>query len=255
MLLLRNSIVFIIFFFTSQISTLAFDYFLNDTSGIKGEYTNLRIEFADIGSDYLIISGELLLKNPTIFLPEYFTEYSNCSIISSSISRVEYQNSPGVNDSLYKFELNLKINNQNENVQILLNGECLAGSDTITNILFRNIIINDSLQNDKLATLTTFNISPIDNYVRFPNVYNIFPNPVNAGETLYFDFFIDKNSDMKVFIYNTEGKARLVENIKDVRKGTQRYSYDIPEEMAAGMYYIIIEANTGSAYKKFMVAK
>lgn len=253
--IIRFFTILFCFILLQAVRVYSAELIIHDSSGIKGEYTSIRFSIEKIVEPGIFIEGKILLSNPTMFMPELFVSGSGCTVSSQKIERIVYENVPGVNDSLYNFSLYIDIEDLRTECEFFLSGECLAGSDTICEIKLFELSIEDVVLSNRSISLKTFNISPIDNYVRFIRINNVFPNPVNTGQTFNCDYFIDLDSDIKIFLCQVEGKIELISKQKNVKKGINRFEYKIPQQMPAGLYYLILDSNTGRAYKKFMVIK
>lgn len=81
---------------------------------------------------------------------------------------------------------------------------------------------------------------------------NMFPNP--AGENISLSFSLMQASEIRLSIYDLNGKLISEESKGRRTKGNQLFRFDI-SDLKQGMYYCRIDTDTNSAMHKFIVVR
>ncbi len=226
-----------------------------DETGLVGEKICINISFAAdiiedtiIASDTIAISGEFHLSNPTVFYPELFTIPDDYTLIETIISRFS--------DSTYSFILSFRIDRIiSDSVSFKFCGEALAGSDSLCQISFSGMNLNDKPIRNFESIVKISTIAGTIPYIQFPRITNIYPNPVRAGESLIIQYYIYKKSNVKFYLLNVAMQEKLIANIKSVEPGIHEVVYTTSRQFAAGAYWIVMKTNFGFDVRGVVIIK
>ncbi|MFH1051737.1 MAG: hypothetical protein V1779_12520 [bacterium] len=223
----------------------------SDTSGFVGSKIPVQIQYHGVlenDKDYSFES-DLLISNPTVFYP--------LDILSAENTIINHYTFQRKTDSTYHLSINLTIENDfiQEETFCSLKGELLAGNDSITKLYFSNVILGDSAQSDFSVNVKSTSASGFMNYVRFARITGYYPNPLRIGETLHLDYYIDKKSKIKFYIYDLRTKAKLIEDLGIVGIGLHSFEFILDGSFSAGLYYLMLETNSGFVYKPLVIIK
>lgn len=211
--------------------------------GNLGETICLPITIEADESSSFTMKGKIILENPTLFYPEEFTSNHD----------IEY-NFERSNDTLCYFTLYFS-GSQGEKVTINLCGEALAGNDSICYVEFRDVRLNNEEISSFRGKIIAKNTGVDLFYIRFMNMKHPCPNPAARGQEIVFQYRIDKETYIKVFIYDIAGNLLHFEIFNDVPPGWHDYKFVPDHRLSSGCYWIMIRSNFGGGKKKFMIVK
>lgn len=234
--------------------------FTSDTARayIGGDLARLPITVStDDSASYrsFEISGYFKLSNPTVFYPENFAivdtlgQVDNIDLHNVNLLRL--------NDSIYEFKIFLSFHGQAQDYStyLYLDGTALAGSDSICLVYFDSLVVNNKPNDAAIGTVITESIGTPLPYVRFAVLEPNYPNPVNIGQTTSWAYKIDKNSDVKFYIYDNAGQRKQIGYYPNQSKGVHVFKYTPEFYMCAGGYLIVMETNSGVQTDHFMIIK
>jgi hypothetical protein len=88
------------------------------------------------------------------------------------------------------------------------------------------------------------------------NVLSVFPNPVSNGQLLNVSYSVDKNTNISIGVYNSQGQliCQPYSNIYDI-KGTHTLSFNTSKyALTKGLYFVNISDENGQlTSQKFIV--
>ncbi len=239
-------------FITFALSTELFSQFSgSETAGFVGELIYFDIEYSgniETGKEYSFES-DLFLSNPTVFFPLEILGRHNIAIDETIMTQYT--------DSTY--HLTVRFVNTSDftsyDTIFQIKGELLAGNDSMTTLFFTNVKLNDTSQENFSSVVKSTSAPGFIQYVRFARITDFYPNPIQFGETLHLDYYIDKKSVIKIWLNDLKGNGFLIGDLGIVGIGIQSFDYYIDKSMSAGMYWIVLETFTGTAYKPLIIIK
>lgn len=193
--------------------------------------------------------SDLFIKNPTVFYPEKIVQSKDYTLQNDSLIRLT--------DSTYhlKFDLILESEFIVGDTLFYIQGELLAGSSTITQLSFTKVKLDDSLMEDFSSQVENYSSAGIITYHRFPHIFEYYPNPVNVGDKSTWVYYIDKDSDIKIWLCDLRWKQILLEEKKNVEKGIHVFEYFPTIEISMGLYWLMIETNLGYMTEPIFIIK
>ena len=144
----------------------------------------------------LRIKGEFTIDDIYIYFPEEFDVPSNYNLISQALQRND--------DSLFSFELEIeKIRDDPfSDIIFYLCGYTLAGRDSICNIIFDNLQINDIDIEDIQTKILINSENHSIPYIRLAD-FSVLNNPVESSEIiLNVKLWQDTDIVVSIFSYN-----------------------------------------------------
>ena len=211
-----------------------------------GEKADLPFLF--ISSNYHAddtLTFDILIEKPNIFYPEKirFDKYS------------ETFNLTRVSDSLYRANINLYGFYTVDSLKFYLKGEILATNDSVSKIYIKNCKFNGEAFKDTFGIVNLLNRLPNQYYYRQLEFEKNYPNPVSVGETTVWNYHADLSQELKVYLYDINGKVFRQETIQTPSAGTFQYKFKVEEESPCGFYYIKVISDFGSYCQPFVVIK
>jgi hypothetical protein len=194
----------------------------------------------------LEIRGKFKLSDQYLFYPERFISSENYVLTEQSLLKV--------NDSLYSFNIDLSIIEDNPFSDILfyLCGYALAGRDSICYLEFSDFTINDKIIDDfngKIIIKTENNSIP---YIRMPQL-KVLENPVSTTEIML-EAVLWQDSDVSFFVYDIEGRLMDLEKFEGINAGKRQFNINIGH-LSSGVYIIIMRTDHGSSSERFLLHK
>ncbi len=196
------------------------------------------------------LAALMRLSNPTVFYPERFIAPTGDTIVAATLTALQ--------DSVYRIDLRIVRNPANTaagDTVITLEGEALAGSDSVCIVMLENTMLNDAPFGPSRGVVITRSIGPPLPYVRFAILEQNYPNPVPHGNSTTFAFRIDKPSDIRFEFYDLLGKSLTVEYLGVLGLGPHTYVYTPPPTLPTGVYLVRLVTNSGTADKAMHVIR
>jgi hypothetical protein len=178
------------------------------------------------------VSGEFLLSNSTVFYPEEFLKAD--SVVLKK-----------VNDSVYTFSFTARDT-------VFLKGEMLAGADSVCEISFKNITIDNSPAENFGGKIITQYPGDVVQYIRFATLETGFPNPAYRGQKITWAYRLDKPSNVKFGFYTILGKEILLMDLGE-QNGIKTFELTPDVNFAAGVYWVRLITNSGESLQQMMV--
>jgi|GEM_PF-4731997 len=240
--------VLIIFTLTSKLFS---QFSSNDTSGFVGDYLTIEINYSGTFSaeNHYTFKSDMKISNPTAFYPIKVLAGQNTYLNDFEMSKMT--------DSTYQISVNFNFNsNFSSGDEIFkIYGELFAGNDSISYQNFTNVYLNDTSMNDFSSKIQSTSAPGFINYVRFSRITKSYPNPITSSDILHIDYYIDKKSKIKIWVYDLNGKGLLIEEIKVANLGFHSSEYQIDNSLSAGLYWIYLESYSGTDYKPLVIIK
>jgi hypothetical protein len=196
----------------------------------------------------ITLEGRIVLSNSSMFFPETWTMPQGAQNLASSLARV--------NDSTYLFSVNTRRSAAPHDTIAYLQGEILAGSDTVMNVHFRSLILRDARGSRTIANasgevrLNTLDVNVP--FVRFSQLSINAPNPVLRGSATRWAYTIDVPSEVVFTIYNLSGE--LVERIERQQgRGSHVETWMPRPNLAAGAYFVRFTTNSGDVVQRLLI--
>ena len=221
--------------------------------GLVGKEVSLLFRYdgdqsLDSGS-VIDIGGDFQLTHPTVFYPQVFRPGSKVSLIDSTLD--------SSTDSTWSFSLSLLLHDGVEkgDTLFLLSGEALAGTDSTTLLLFRNLTFAGETFPDMIGTIITESIGPRLPYVRFAVLDPGRPNPTTTGVKVTWGFRIDKESEVIFKIYDVLGQEVNVQDLGVLDKGVYINTFTPDITIPSGMFIVRLITNSGEATQVLHVVR
>lgn len=194
------------------------------------------------------LRGDLELSNSTVFFPQVFRG-SGGAIADTVFERF--------NDSTYSFRLTMQIekNVLPGDTLFALAGEALTGSDSVTEVRFSNLFMNEVPFASFTAVILTQSIGPPFPYVRFAVLDPGRPNPTRPGLTVTWGFRIDRQSDVTFKIYDLVGKEVAVQELGTLDNGVYVNTFTPDFFFPSGMFIVRLISNSGDAFQVMHVVR
>ena len=206
------------------------------------EFTENIAQFSNNSQENIEISFKLLVHNLTLFDLKYF-----------SINEKNYYNFKNVNDSIISFEYSDKINSSL--VNLYFTGVTLTGNDSIFQLSIVDLNINNVKYKNNTFTykvLSDYNALP---YIKFPEIINVYPNPIEYSNEIYCEFSIDYFDSLKISVYDLCGRELIIQKLVNDKKGKVTFKILLDEDLIPGVYYLVIKDKFGYHSKKFEIVK
>ncbi len=212
------------------------------TIKLSEEFTENIAQFSNDSQTITDISFVLMVHNPTLFDLHYI-----------SINETNYYNFKNENDSVVSFVFSDKINSSL--VNIYFTGVTLSGNDStfqisIINLKINNVNYKDNIVNYKV--ISDFNALP---YIRFPEITNIYPNPIEYSDKISCDFVVDYADNLTISIYDSYGQEMIIEKLVNDKKGKVTFGIPLDYRLISGVYFLVIKDKFGYHSKKFEIAR
>lgn len=225
---------------------------IDTARGLVGQKVRVPLHLTadSVESGFLTLTATMQLSNPTVFYPERFTAPSGDSVIGSTMRQVK--------DSIYEVSFTIQRSGgarSGGDTLIYLDGEALAGSDSICIIDFTRISVDGNELHSASGIVITRSIGPPLPYVRFAILEQNYPNPVPRGGSTTWAYRIDKRSDVRFHFYNVLGEELMVVQLGDQDIGPHTYLFTPQLDMPTGAYLVRLVTNSGSADKLMMVLR
>jgi hypothetical protein len=215
---------------------------LDTARGMVGE--RVQVPFAlSAPVESLVLRGELKLSNPTVFYPETFLAVKPGMSLLSRITRLT--------DSTYTFELTL--HSAPAGVICYLGGEALAGSDSICSVQLSALEANGERWPDTTGIIIVTSIGTPLPYSRFARLEPNYPNPAHRGLATTWAYRIDKQSVVRLVLYDTVGRTLEDFDLGERSKGIHVFAFTPPVSMATGLYWARLITNSGEFAQPFVV--
>ncbi len=230
---------------------------VDNARGIVGEQIRIPIRLTSSTTTTSgRLEGILIVSNPTVFYPEGFLAPRGSMIQEGSITRR--------NDSVFTFSCTVQrlVPMQSRDTLCLLYGTALAGSDSVTTIRLRDMILRTASDSRTLqvsptsATVTTRTLGIPLFYIRFAKLEQSYPNPAVRGSVVRWRYRIDKASEVSLKIYTILGQE--VMTIEQGTKPLGNHSIEfVPDviRFGQGLYLARLITNTGEDTKFFSIAE
>jgi hypothetical protein len=195
------------------------------------------------------LTATMQLSNPTVFYPERFSAPAGDSVVSYTLKALK--------DSIYQIAVTIRreANSAAGDTLCYLDGEALAGSDSVCRVSIFNVALADQSLPDISAAIITRSIGPPLPYVRFAILEQNYPNPVPRGASTTWAYRIDKRSDVRFHFYNPLGEELFVAHLGDQDIGPHTYVLTPALDMPTGAYLVRLVTNSGSADKLMMILR
>ncbi len=227
---------------------------IDTARGSVGQKLLLPVRLTEpLSSDVFMLSGTLILSNPTVFFPEAFNVPQGASLLASSLTRV--------NDSTYTFFCSVRrpapnaINNNRDTVCFLA-GEALAGSDSLCVVRFTKLVLGNRSIADVQGIILTRSFGTPLPYVRFAELGQSYPNPAPHGTLITWAYRIDKASEVVFDFYNVLGQ-RIVTVSDGVQPFGVHYFKLNPavlfETFSTGAFWVQMRTNSGNVLQRFAI--
>lgn len=245
-------ILFILFFILY--TDLCYSQLIADQKEIKlGDYGCLWIstqnnEIKDLNE--LRINGRIEIDDIYLYFPEKFDVPSNYNIISQSLERDE--------DLQFSFSIEIKKEQDDpfsDNIFYLC-GNALAGKDSICNITFIDIRINNIEIEDFQTKVLIESENHSIPYIRYQNnqpEFRIMNNPVQTTN-IYLNLLLFETSDIQFYIYNIIGECVYNKYLLDVSKYTDQIILD-DVFLASGVYYLAMKINDTAITRNLIITR
>lgn len=194
----------------------------------------------------LRIKGRFAIDDTFIYNPEEFDVPSNYNIISQSLIRDDY--------GLFSFEMEIeKIRNDPfSDIIFYLCGYTLAGKDSICNIEFISMNINDIGIEDFQTNILIRSENHSIPYIRLAN-FNVLNNPAETSE-LVLNLKLWQDTDIIVSLFYYNNQLVKEERFFSISKNTKQLILNI-NDLTSGLYIIMMKTNHGIITKRFIVLK
>lgn len=200
-------------------------------------------------ADTNIITFDILLSNPTVLYPDSIIfDYNNLTYIESVLERQ--------NDSVYTAYLKFLVKKDNDtNVFVNLYSTALAGNDSLATLSFINVKHNNKVLPDFRGHVKVISIGTPLPYIRFAFLDQNYPNPVRAGESTTWKYYLDRESGVTMTMYNILGQATSIYESEKETKGNHYFIQHFDSFFAAGLYYMKLKTDIGTSTVPFFVFK
>lgn len=215
---------------------------LDTARGDIGE--RVRVPFilsAPVG--HLVLRGHLQLSNPTVFYPEGFLVAGAHTALTSRILRLT--------DSTFTFEL--EMSGSPAGVVCYLSGEALAGSDSVCMVQLSAMEANGEAWPDTAGLIIVNSIGTPLPYARFARLEQNYPNPAICGLPTTWAYRIDKQSSVRLVLYDIGGRTLEDFDLGERDKGIHIFSFTPPVGTATGVYWARLITNSGEFIQPFIV--
>ena len=218
---------------------------IDTARGLVGEHPRLALHLpAPPAGGAVTLAGTMKLGNPTVFFPERFLPPAGDTITDTTLTALE--------DSIYAFSVTLlraPAPRGAGDTLLYLEGEALAGSDSLCVITFTDASLGGAPVALPAGAVITRSVGPPLPYVRLAILEQNYPNPVPRGASTTWAYRIDKLSDVRFYIYNLLGQELEVIDAGEKGIGPHTFVYTPGITMPSGPYFVRLVTNTGSADK------
>ncbi|HVZ37822.1 MAG TPA: T9SS type A sorting domain-containing protein [Candidatus Kapabacteria bacterium] len=219
--------------------------FAIDTAfGLVGKQVRVVVHAPTLPRPGLVsVAATMQLSNPTVFFPIRFIAPAGDSIVNVEMKQVK--------DSIYQIGLTIDRGAAGTagDTLVSLEGEALAGSDSVCVITLRNVTVGSDSFPAGTGVVITRSIGPPLPYVRFAILEQNYPNPVPYNGSTTWAYRIDKRSDISFHFFDLLGKEIYVAELGDQQIGPHTYIYTPPLTLPSGAYLVRLVTNSGSADK------
>ena len=198
----------------------------------------------------LTIAADMKLSNPTVFFPQVFRPGSTLDVINSSLS--------SSTDSTYSFSVLLQVRGvalEKGDTLFTLAGETLAGSDSVTDLIFTNVKLDEQSLPNMVGRILSESIGPRLPYVRPATLDPGRPNPTTTGQTVTWGFRIDKRSEVFIKIYDVVGREVNVHDFGVLDQGVYLYTFTPDVTVPSSLYIVRLISNSGEATQAMHVVR
>jgi hypothetical protein len=218
---------------------------IDTARGLVGGHPRLAVHLpADPAGGTVTLAGTMKLSNPTVFFPERFIAPAGDTIVDTTLTALK--------DSIYTFSVTVAraaSPRAGGDTLLYLEGEALAGSDSLCVITFPDASLGGSPATLPAGRVITKSIGPPLPYVRFAILEQNYPNPVPRGASTIWAYRIDRFSDVRFYFYNLLGQELEVIDLGEKEIGPHTFTYTPGITMPSGAYFVRLVTNTGSADK------
>lgn len=228
-------------------------YRLDTSRAIVGEQAvlsliNSRNSFRS--GDTVRISALLRLGNPSVWYPEILQTPDGLQTIRQVFQRQ--------NDSTWRLQYNVRLNNSVLDTMFKIRGKTLAGYDSLCTVLLDSLIIQEKPYKPLTGLIQTRTLATPRLFIRFADLLPSFPHPSHRNEPITWIYNIDLTSDITFRIYDLTGKEVVVFHEGQKTPGTHRFTL-VPgkwkEHFTATVYWIRLQSNTGEAVQRFWISE
>ncbi|MCX6155240.1 MAG: hypothetical protein NT007_13885 [Candidatus Kapabacteria bacterium] len=206
---------------------------------------NMNIKLPVSGT--LTIDGQLKLSNPTVIYPDSFNINKNYKLINS-LKRL--------NDSVYSFSILISGYPATEKeVDIKLNVEALAGSDTFCMIKFSKLSYNTITLSDIDVDIIINSFGSPVPYIRNIKLEQNYPNPILLDNVTTWNYYLDVETNVEFIYYNFNADQIHSINLGKQKKGAHSYIWKPDNALASGAYKMKIKTEYSVDSKNFIYIK
>jgi hypothetical protein len=205
----------------------------------------LKYEFNTSEDIEYNFDATLKLHNPSLIYPLEF------SINTTSARNLRLER---LNDSTYSIKSTFqgKIN-QNYELNILC--EILAGNDSICSVSLENITLNSEQINGKEYQIKVNTLNYELPYLRFTTILKVYPNPVFGNSNLYIEYLCDIAGEVEFYLSGLLGQYYFLKKNTIITTGLQKDFIPINYDILSGSYRIEIRTKFGRVTKPFTIIK
>ncbi len=218
-----------------------------DGTGRIGKEVRLPLVLGDTTSyrvgDTVRVSGLFELEQPTVFYPQIFRPLGGDMLQETTLvpeSRTTWR---------YAFSLRVTRDLGPGDTLLLLVGEALAGSDTVSAITFSGMLVEGMPQQTRVVAIRTETVGNILPYVRFGQLDPGRPNPTVPGGRVTWGFTIDDESEVIFRIYDLTGRMVVEDDLGRLPKGIYTHSITPTLATPSGFFIVHLETEIGHDYE------
>jgi hypothetical protein len=138
------------------------------------------------------------------------------------------------------------------NLDLMLFGTTLYGTDTLTYIKFSDVKIdNKDIDIEPIKVIVELEYGHL--YSRFARITKIYPNPTNRWNGFEIEYVIDSDCDVNIIIVNEVGKNLLELEYKSHPKGIHKIFIDNIQNYSIGVYYAYFKTKVGTNVYPFII--
>jgi hypothetical protein len=220
------------------------------TVGTRGVVT---VRFTEALSNVRVsLNGRITVSNPTVFFPERVrAPFTSSELEHSIVQRT---------DSTFDFSLIFQRAAQSRDTLCLLEGEALAGSDSLCVVRLSglSLTLGSSIRTPATTsgTIISRTLGAPLIYVRVAKLEPSVPNPAPRNQMMSWTYRIDKDSDVSLKLYNLLGQEVLTLPQGFQNKGTHTIRF-VPSNLdfGVGRYWARLVTNSGEDIQSFHIGE
>jgi hypothetical protein len=246
-------VVFLLFAASTVVFAQSSPIRLQTVRGLVGEKNDIAIlakaDSISFSGD-IILKGQLLLSNPTVFYPEKWLAAQGTQLFDSTRTRVD--------DSKYEFSISIRCTQGIScDTLVRLRGEILAASDSVTDVRLVNMTLTDSRGRRTIpstfATLTIGSIGTPLPIIRRPSLKQSYPNPAVRGNDMTWEYRIDEPSDITFRLYTALGQEVIRLERQNQQRGVHKETWTPLSPLSAGVYYVRFSSSSGDILQRCII--